>query len=135
LGTTYGGNGQTTFGLPDLRGRAPLHSGSGPGLTPRSLGESGGAENVTLQTTQLPAHTHAMLGDSSGGGLPSPSGNTWGKKAARSPTPLYQSGAPAAAMSQGALTTTGGSQPHNNLSPYTTLNFIICLQGIYPSRN
>lgn len=135
LGTTYGGNGQTTFGLPNLRDRAPLHWGTGPGLTTRTLGEMGGASTVTLTATQLPTHTHSMLADPAGGGLAGPAGNTWGQPAARTPAPLYRSGAPNTAMNAGTLGTAGGNQPHNNWSPFSALNFVIALQGIYPARN
>ena len=135
LGTTYGGNGTTNFALPNLQDRAPLHWGTGPGLSPRTLGETGGSAAVTLIGSQLPAHTHSMLADPTGGGLASPAGNTWGQPAARTPAPLYRNGSPNTAMSAAALGSTGGSQPHNNWSPFTALSFVIALQGIYPARN
>lgn len=135
LGTTYGGNGTTNFALPNLQNRAPLHWGQGPGLSSRSLGEMGGSASVTLAVTELPTHTHSMLADPAGGGLAGPAGNTWGQPAARTPAPLYRSGAPNAAMLAGALAPAGGSQPHNNWSPFTALNFVIALQGVFPSRN
>ncbi|MBX7185196.1 MAG: tail fiber protein [Vicinamibacteria bacterium] len=135
LGTNYGGNGTTNFGLPNLQGRTPLHQGSGPGLTPRNVGEAGGSESVTLGTTELAPHTHAALGDATAGGASSPVNNTWGKKAARTPQALYSSGPANAAMSPLSLAPVGGGLPHNNRSPYLALNFFIALQGIFPARN
>ncbi|MEO8362251.1 MAG: tail fiber protein [Vicinamibacteria bacterium] len=135
LGTNYGGNGTTTFGLPDLQARAPLAWGSGPGLTSRAVGEQGGNGTVMLTAAQLPSHNHPMLGDNTGGGLAGPTGHTWGQPGARTPAPLYRSGAPNIAMSGTALAPTGGNGPHNNQSPYLALCFVIALQGIYPARN
>ena len=139
VGTYYGGNGTSNFGLPNLQGRAPLHQGNGAGLTPRVIGETGGVENVTLLATQMPSHNHPAQGDSTDSvnqGLTTPASNTWGvKHLARTPPPLYQSGAPNASMSATALGQTGSNLPHNNLSPYLVMNFIIALQGIFPSRN
>ncbi len=124
LGTTYGGNGQTTFALPDLRSRSPLHGGNG-----FFLGDRSGEENQTLTLTQLPAHAHAASGSNA---APSagPSGSTWATHA----TPAY-SGAPNTSMNAASTTATGGGQPHNNMPPFLTLNIIIALQGIFPSRN
>lgn len=135
IGTTYGGDGVNTFGLPNLQGRAPLHWGNGAGLTPRVLGEILGTEEVTLTTATMPAHTHTLSGDATGGGLTSPTNNTWGKKAARTPPALYQSTPVDAPMSANALGTAGGNLPHNNLSPVTVLNFVMAIEGIFPSRN
>ena len=135
LGTTYGGNGQTTFGLPDLQGRSPMHQGQGPGLTPRVLGETSGQENVTLLASQMPAHTHQPQADASGGGQTSPANATWGAGGRGRPPAYAANPAPAAALSPQALAPTGGSQPHNNRSPYLGVSFIIALQGIFPSRN
>ncbi len=135
IGTIYGGDGLTTFGLPNLQGRAPLHWGNGPGLTPRAIGEVLGTENVTLTNATMPAHAHTLSGDATGGGLPSPTNNTWGKKAARTPPALYQNTPIDAPMSGNALGTAGGSQPHNNLSPVIVLNFVMAIAGIFPTRN
>jgi len=135
LGTTYGGNGTTTFGLPNLQGRSPLHPGQGPGLSLRDLGEFGGSETVTLITAELPAHSHAALGDATAGGDPSPTNHTWGRKAARTPKALYAAGPPTTSMSGSSLGTAGGSQPHNNLAPFMAISFIIAIFGAYPSRN
>jgi microcystin-dependent protein len=133
LGTTYGGNGQTTFSLPNLQGRAPLHRGTGPGLTPRTQGQSGGATTVTLTTSTLATHAHAALG-ASGGGVTDPTGNTWGSLAGRNPPPAYQSGNPNVTMSTAVLDTAGQNAPHNNMQPYLAVNFVIATMGIYPVR-
>jgi microcystin-dependent protein len=141
LGTTYGGNGQTTFALPDLRGRVTLGVGAGPGLTNKDLGELGGAENVTLAVTQIPAHNHAAtINVNSGPGtLSNPSGNflAGGQDATANPIPTYASSANATSLNASSVTggNTGGSQPHNNMPPYLGVSYIICLAGIFPSRN
>jgi len=132
LGTTYGGNGQTTFALPDLRGRVPIHPGQGPGLSPRSLGESAGVENVTLATTEMAAHAHTLGASSASGSSDSPAG----KVAARSPAAIPQYAAVANAnLAATAIGSAGGSQPHNNMQPYLALTYIIALTGIFPSRS
>lgn len=134
LGTTYGGNGQTTFALPDLRGRAALHQGQGPGLTNRVIGESSGTETVTLLTTQMPQHNHlvgANSTDSNPQGVKTPVGNVPGYNDAG---PLYAptvNGTMLPTMIQPA----GGNQPHPNMQPYLVVNFCIAMQGIFPSRN
>jgi len=133
IGTTYGGDGQSTFALPDLRGRVPIHMGQGPGNT-YILAENGGQESVTLTTQQIPIHTHPAL-CSSGGGSPSsdPAGGIWTTSDALQ---YLLNGAPTGNMATGnVLTTTpaGGSQPHENLSPYLCINYIISLFGIFPS--
>jgi microcystin-dependent protein len=135
LGTTYGGNGQTTFGLPNLQDRSPMHQGQGPGLTPRVLGEISGQENVTLLASQMPTHTHQAQADASGGGQTSPANATWGAGGRGRPPAYAANPAPGAALSPQALVPTGGNQPHNNRSPYLGVSFIIALQGIFPSRN
>jgi microcystin-dependent protein len=135
LGTTYGGNGQTNFGLPNLQGMAPMHPGQGPGLTARQLGEQGGSQAVTLLGSQLPAHTHQARANTGTAGQAGPGGNVPASLAGRTPPPLYQSSAPNAAMSAQALTATGGGGPHNNLQPYLVLNFCIAMQGVFPARN
>jgi len=133
LGTTYGGNGETTFGLPDLQGRAPLQAGQGPGLADYSLGEMGGAQSVTLLASEMPTHTHTPLA-AGAAGQGSPQSAAWGSASGRTPPPLYASGTPNAPMAPGTFVAAGGDQPHNNLSPYLVLNFIIAMQGIYPTR-
>ena len=134
LGTTYGGDGRTTFGLPDLQGRVPVHYGSGPGLTNRNIGAKGGVETVTLTVNNLPSHTHAWRASGTAGNTGGPTG----KVLATSPTdnPIYVEDASSAInMSSSAIASTGGGSSKNNLMPYLTINFIIALVGIYPSRN
>jgi microcystin-dependent protein len=135
LGTTYGGDGKSTFGLPNLQGAAPLAAGQGPGLSLRNLGESGGEQAVTLLGTEMPAHNHTALA-STAGGLDSPMNATWGEsKLGKTPMALYAPAGPNnVAMSPQALAIAGGGQPHNNMPPYLCLTFIIALQGIFPSR-
>ena len=136
LGTTYGGNGTTNFALPDLRGRAPMHPGSGPGLTPRVLGDMSGENNVTLLSTQMPIHSHSISGAVLANSNPSgtPAANTLFTNS--SPNQLYGAvlGTPVTLAPQ-SVTLTGGSQPHNNIQPYLAVTFIIALQGIFPARN
>jgi len=139
LGTTYGGNGQSTFALPDLQNSAAMHTGAaqpGPGLSVRDLGEVSGVDSVVLIITEMPAHSHAANAKTPGG-TANPSGLVWGSSnAAKVAANFY---APAAAspvlMNPGALSITGGSLPHNNLMPYLTLYFNIALQGVFPARN
>ena len=134
LGTTYGGNGQTTFALPDLRGRVPIHPGQGPGLSLYNLGEQGGAETVTLIATQIPAHTHALNVNTGAGTNAAPAANEV-LAASTARDKLYTTAAPNATLAPQAVGTAGGSQPHTNIQPYLSVNFIIALQGIFPSRN
>ena len=135
LGTTYGGDGKTTFGLPDLQGMAPMQQGQGPGLSNYVLGETGGNATVTLLQSELPLHTHAVMADSQDPGDVQTPGPT--VVLARSSPFIYK--APpvtdAAPMAFQAIPPAGGSQPHNNLQPYLTVNFCIALQGIFPARN
>jgi microcystin-dependent protein len=126
LGTTYGGNGQTTFALPNLQGRIPMHFG--PGL---SLGQIGGETAHTLTTSEMPAHTHQASGSSDGPTVASPAGAFFATGTGFSP---YGT-APDTALSPQTVGNVGGSQPHNNMSPYLALSFKIALQGIFPSRN
>ena len=129
LGTTFGGNGQTNFGLPDLRGRVPLHFGNS-----FTLGQRGGEEVHTLTTTEMPTHNHPMQGTFPDIASATTTGNNafWGQVADNST--LYNTNAANAAMSAGAITNTGGSQPHENRQPFLTLNLCIALQGIFPSQ-
>ncbi len=133
LGTTYGGDGRTTFALPDLQGRAPMHAGSGPGLTPRNLGESAGEPSVTVLQSQMPAHIHAELAESTPASTSTPSGNASlaSANAAGVRSNVYGPEGDLAPMGG----TAGGSQPHNNRQPYLGLNFQIALQGIFPPRS
>lgn len=137
LGTTYGGDGVTTFGLPDLRGRVALSQGQGPGLTNRVLGEKSGTETVTITVSTMPAHTHTVIATSAAATSPQPSGLVPGagvngglfylNSGAASPVD-----APPVAT---AVTQTGGSQPHENMMPVLAINYIIALVGIFPSQN
>lgn len=131
LGTTYGGDGQTTFALPDLRGRIPVHQGQGQGLSSYVLGQNGGTETVTLTSTQMPTHTHPAQGNAGDGSQTSPTNNFWGLAA----DTRYSTTLPAAPMSGNALGIVGGSQPHENMLPFLCINFIIALEGIFPSQN
>jgi microcystin-dependent protein len=138
LGTTFGGDGRTTFGLPDLRGRVPVHMGQGPGLTNYSLGQSAGAEQVTLTVNQIPAHTHTATANAVNGPGNSnvAAGNAWAKDLGTQ-SATYSNAAPTTPMRTGAVTVAaaGGNQPHSNLQPYLCINFLIALEGIYPSRD
>ena len=138
LGTTYGGDGRTTFGLPDLRGRVPVHQGSGPGLSPKPLGSKGGTESETLTVSQIPSHDHGarMVAVST----PADSAAAVGHQFAQSVGgPIYHTGtgrgSKPASMNANAMASSGGSQAHTNLAPTLCLNFIIALFGIYPSRS
>lgn len=133
LGTTYGGNGTTTFGLPDLRGRVPIHFGQGPGLSSYSLGQTGGAESVTLLTTQIPAHSHTVNAADTGGNQTSPIAALPAVESTGTSKNFSNSGT--GQMSPAMINPAGGNQPHPNLQPYQTINFCIALEGIYPSRN
>ena len=134
LGTMYGGDGKSTFALPNLQGSAPLQQGQGPGLSLRVQGEVGGEQNVTLLATEMPSHTHTVQCVSAGGGTNSPANAIWAGGGRGAP-PMYVPAGNAAAMSPGAVSFTGVSQPHNNMPPYLCLTFIIALQGIFPPRS
>lgn len=138
LGTTYGGNGTTTFALPDLRGRAPIHFGQGPGLSSFALGQTGGVENVTLIQTQIPAHTHTLNVNDANATVHQPAATS----VIGAPVDVngdnvngFTATAPNTTLSPNAVGISGGSQPHENRPPYLAINYIIALQGIYPSRN
>jgi microcystin-dependent protein len=135
LGTTYGGNGQTTFALPDLRGRVPIQPGQGPGLSPRTLGEAGGQETVTLIASQMPAHNHGLNVFNGPGTASSPAGAVIAAPVSGATLDKAFSATPSATMSPASIGSAGGSQPHNNMPPYQCVNFIIALEGIFPSRN
>ena len=131
LGTIYGGDGRTTFGLPDLRGRIPIHAGSGPGLSPRRLGAKAGTEQETLTVNQLPSHSHTMQASGDGADQRSASGNLFARTAFNS----YSQGTPSSPMASNMISSVGGSRSHTNLQPYVCIHFIVALFGIYPSRN
>jgi len=138
LGTFYGGNGTSNFGLPNLQGNVAMDFGSGVGLTPRDIGETGGASNVTLLQTQIPAHTHTMNGDTAGGKSLTPGNSLYSETpgsrgnsdklyiASQASTPI--------ATHPTFVQPAGGNLPHNNQQPYLVLNFVIALAGIYPTR-
>ena len=130
IGTTYGGDGQSTFNLPDLRSRVPIHLGTGGGGS-FTIGQSAGAELITLTQNQIPAHSHVPQASSETGTLTSPAGAVW----ASSTNLPYSANAPTAALNAAAIGTTGGSQPHDNMLPYLAINFIISLFGIFPAVN
>jgi microcystin-dependent protein len=129
IGTAYGGNGTTTFALPNLQGASPLSFGQGQGLSQRDIGETGGAANVTLLSSQLPLHTHAAQGVATAGTQQAPTGGAWAeiRGLPYAPTPV-------GAMDPRAIALAGGNQPHNNMPPYLVINFIIALVGVFPSR-
>lgn len=130
LGTMYGGNGQTNFGLPDLRGRTPLGFGQGPGLSPRDQGETAGTETVTLTAQQVAPHTHPAMG-ATDATAKSPAGTVPGYTADGS----SYSATPSVAMNAGMIGPNSGGQPHDNMQPYQVLNWCIALEGIYPARS
>lgn len=133
LGTIYGGDGRTTFGLPDMRGRIPVHAGSGPGLSPRRLGAKAGAENVTLTVNQLPSHTHTQQASQDPASETRPAGNVTGSDL---PTQAYFTNPPTTQpLASNSITNVGGSRSHTNLQPFLCVHYIIALFGIYPSRH
>jgi microcystin-dependent protein len=127
IGTTYGGDGVSTFALPDLRGRVPIHQGGA-----YIIGELGGEESVTLSISQIPAHDHAISGQSAVGTTSIPTGSVW---ASQSHLSAYSSASPDMSMNLASVSSTGGNQPHDNRSPYLTVNYIIAVNGIFPSRD
>jgi len=138
LGTTYGGDGKSTFALPDLQGSSPMHTGSGqgPGLSQRFEGEQGGSETITLLLSEIPLHTHTVgraldaLGDST-----TPVNSIWAQAGSlRAAVNSYNPGPPTGAMKSDVIQPAGGGLPHNNMQPYLTLNFCIALQGVFPPR-
>lgn len=129
LGTTYGGNGQSNFALPDLQGRAPMHPGQGPGLSLHQLGEMGGSETVTLLESEIPAHSHALSTS-----IRPSDGLNPAARAVGTGNNVYAPPANLTLAAPEALAASGGNQPHNNMQPYLTFYFCIALQGIYPPR-
>jgi microcystin-dependent protein len=132
IGTTYGGDGEETFNLPDLRGRLPLHQGTGQDGNTYILGESGGVEEVTLTTQQIPIHNHALLGSKDFGNQGFPVNNML---AGSNTVSIYKAAAPTAALNAQSMQAAGGSQPHSNMQPYLGINFIISLFGVFPQQN
>lgn len=143
LGTTYGGNGQTTFGLPDLRGRVAVGAGSGPGQQPVQPGQVSGTANVTLLATQMPQHTHTLQATTATGTTNTPGAGVLPAKPSATvdntgdavTMNMYGPSAPVTALAPQAIGVAGGNQPFSVMQPYTGMNYIICLEGIYPSRN
>lgn len=136
IGNIYGGDGRSTFALPNLQGRSPLQTGRGPGLSPYSLGQRAGTDAVTLQTSQIPSHTHQLLGRNNGPFDP----NATTQAVSNTPntaTNAYQSNSSSnmTTLNSAALVSAGNSQSHTNLQPYLTLLFCIALEGLYPSRS
>ena len=129
LGTTYGGNGQTTFALPDLRGRVPVHFGQGPGLSNINLGQSAGSEFTTLLQTQMPQHSHLASVTGAGAGGNRPGGNVPSAGGA------YAASSDGSTFNPAFVQSSGGGQPFGNREPYLALNFVIAMEGIFPSRN
>ena len=136
LGTTYGGDGKSTFALPDMQGNSPMHPGQGPGLSLYDLGQTGGSQFVTLLQSEIPAHAHTVgMANIANGDSPTPVACTWATvPSGRGFLNTYNSGPPTAQMLATLILPTGGSLPHNNMQPYLTLNFCIALQGVFPAR-
>ena len=132
LGTTYGGNGQSNFALPNIQGNGVMHPGQGPGLSLHDLGETSGAETVTLLESEIPSHSHATKASVSDATEPAPAGQLLAKG---SGIGTYASAGSTTQLNAGAIAPSGGDQPHNNMQPYLTLNFCISLQGIFPPRS
>ena len=139
LGTTYGGDGKSTFALPNLQGCTPMQQGQGPGLSLRDLGETAGEQAVTLLQTEMPSHAHAAQAAGVVGGLKDPGNNAWSSGLKIGPSLYSPSGTGGATndvqMNPFATSITGGSLPHNNMMPFLTVNFCIALQGIFPARS
>jgi microcystin-dependent protein len=139
LGTSFGGNGQSTFGLPNLQGRVPIHWGNGAGLSPYTLGQNAGVETVTLTQNQIPTHNHLINSvNGSNANSTKPSGAYPGaitSSVTTTKVDAYSNATPDSQMNTAAVSTVGGSQPHPNIQPYLCVTFIIALVGIFPSRN
>ena len=135
LGTIYGGDGRTSFGLPDLRGRVPIHVGEGPGLSNRTQGSHGGNETHTLATSEIPAHTHQAKCVSTDGNQAGPVGAVWSDDLGVSSGVYNNAATPDANMSSACIDNSGGGQSHNNMQPFLTVRFIIATVGLFPSRS
>jgi microcystin-dependent protein len=131
LGTTYGGDGRSTFALPNLQGRVPIHQGNGAGLSPYVIGQIGGSEDTTLTVDELPAHSHSVKADNGVGKFARPAANF----PARSSDEAYAAASDGTTMNPGMIADTGSGQPFSNIQPYLVVSFCIALAGIYPSRN
>jgi microcystin-dependent protein len=139
IGTTYGGDGQSTFQLPDLQGRVPINQGQGPGLSPFSIGQLAGSETVALFAAQLPQHGHSLQANGNAASSANPSGDYLARGSIPSlpsgGVPVYAPASAAAAMNAGSIAGSGASQPHDNMMPFQCVNFIISLFGVFPSQN
>jgi microcystin-dependent protein len=135
LGTTYGGDGKSTFALPNLQGRAPMQPGQGPGLSLHDLGESGGTATVTLLQSEMPAHNHVLRANPDIADVQSPGPARSMARSQNGNAYAAPAGQPTVQMAPQALAAAGGDQPHNNMAPYLTANFCIALQGIFPPRS
>jgi microcystin-dependent protein len=132
LGTTYGGDGRSTFALPNLQGSAPMHPGQGPGLSLHDLGESGGSDAVTLLESEIPSHSHAMVASMSDGLFTQPAGQQFAQGVGVN---IWGTSGPNTTLADSALAPAGEGLPHNNMQPYLTLSFNIALQGVFPPRS
>jgi len=134
IGTTYGGDGQETFGLPDLQGRIPVHAGTGQDGIPYQIGEKGGVETVTLTVNQIPAHNHVPVASSVAGTLPNPGDAIFAAGGGGEQMYSTPPTVPAGSLNAQAILATGGSQPHENLAPYLCISFILSLFGVFPTQ-
>lgn len=134
IGTTYGGNGTTNFALPNMQSRIPMHYGTGPGLSTYAMGEEGGAENVTLLITQMPAHNHILNVSNAGGDQLTPGNHILAAESSGA-APIYSDTQPNSTMNVSSIGLAGNSQSHENRQPFLVVNFIIALEGIFPSRS
>jgi len=133
IGTTYGGDGQETFAIPDLQGRAPMHAGQGPGISQTyQIGEKAGVETVTLTTQQTPIHTHPFIASTAGATATSPAGQVIAQSGQRA---VYTEDTTTTNLAGSAILPVGGSQPHDNMQPYLVITFIISLFGVFPTQN
>jgi len=133
IGTTYGGDGQETFGIPDLQGRLPVHAGQGPGLSQNyQIGEKAGVESVTLTTNQIPVHTHPFMASTAVANSNSPTNQVIAQSTQRA---AYFEASTTTNLAASAVSPAGGSQPHDNFQPYLCISFIISLFGVYPTQN
>jgi len=133
LGTTYGGDGRTTFGIPEMRGRVPMHAGNGPGLSNRPLGQRGGAETTTLTLAQMPTHNHPTAVEVNN--QDGEEANVAGQFISNHPGAFNENGISGQTLGGVSAGNAGGNQSHNNIQPFTVVNFVLCVSGIFPSRN
>ncbi|MDR3529654.1 MAG: tail fiber protein [Rhodopila sp.] len=135
IGTTYGGDGTRTFGVPDLRGRTPVDAGQGPGLSNYTLGQRGGAETVTLTAAQVGSHNHPLIASAQTGSISTPASNLAIAQVSEAQVKVFGVGPGNTTLSANAVGPSGSSQPHENRQPFLTVNYIICYAGIYPSQS